>query len=69
MILGLIASVSLAIIISEIPNRRLAKIYQTTYFLPYFLSWMIVAYLGFALFNYDLGVLNNILKKAGNGAN
>ncbi len=65
MILGLIASVSLAIIISEIPNRRLAKIYQTTYFLPYFLSWMIVAYLGFALFNYDLGVLNNILKKMG----
>lgn len=65
MILGLIASVSLAIIISEIPNRKLAKIYQTTYFLPYFLSWMVVAYLAFALFNYDLGVLNKVLRKFG----
>lgn len=61
MILGLITSVGLAILISELPNRRLAKIYQTTYFLPYFLSWMVVAYLGFALFNYELGVFNKIL--------
>ena len=65
LLLGLVASVGLAILISELPNRRLAKIYQTTYFLPYFLSWMVVAYLGFALFNYELGVLNRLLKNLG----
>jgi putative aldouronate transport system permease protein len=65
MVLGLVASVSLAIAISEIPNRKLAKIYQTTYFLPYFLSWIVVSYLTFALLNYDLGVINNVLVNLG----
>lgn len=65
MILGLILSVGLAIAISEIPNRTLAKLYQTTFFLPYFLSWMVVAYLAFALLNFDLGVINRILEGFG----
>lgn len=65
MILGLICSVGLAIAISEIPNRRLAKLYQTTFFLPYFLSWIVVGYLSFALLNFDLGVVNNVLTQFG----
>jgi putative aldouronate transport system permease protein len=65
MFIGLIFSVGLAIAITELPNRRLAKAYQTAYFLPYFLSWMVVAYLVFALLNYDLGVLNKVLGSFG----
>lgn len=61
MVVGLIFSVGLAVAITELPNRRLAKAYQTAYFLPYFLSWMVVAYLVFAMLNYDLGVLNKML--------
>ncbi len=61
MAVGLIFSVGLAIAITELPNRKLAKAYQTAYFLPYFLSWMVVAYLVFAMLNYDLGVLNKMI--------
>jgi len=60
--LGLIASVAIAVGITEISNRRTAKLYQTLYFLPYFLSWVVVSYLTYALLNYEYGVLNNILR-------
>jgi putative aldouronate transport system permease protein len=61
-VLGLIASVLIAIGITEISNRRTAKVYQTLYFLPYFLSWVAVSYLVYALLNYEYGVLNSVLK-------
>ncbi len=65
MVVGLVFSVGLAIAITELPNRRLAKVYQTFYFLPYFLSWMVVAYLVFAMLNFDLGAMNKILGSFG----
>ncbi len=61
MLIGLIFSVGLAIAITELPSRKIAKVYQTAYFLPYFLSWMVVAYLVFAMLNYDLGALNKMI--------
>ncbi|UNK21232.1 ABC transporter permease subunit [Paenibacillus sp. N3/727] len=60
-VLGLILSVALAIVLSEIVNKRLAKVYQTGMFLPYFLSWVIVGYFAFSFLSYDKGVLNQIL--------
>ena len=60
--LGLIASVAIAVGITEISNRRTAKVYQTLYFLPYFLSWVVVSYLVYALLNYEYGVINNVLR-------
>ncbi len=60
-VLGLVFSVALAIILSEIINKRLAKVYQTGMFLPYFLSWVIVGYFVFSFLSYDKGVLNQIL--------
>jgi putative aldouronate transport system permease protein len=62
MTLGLIAAVAIAIGITEISNRRTAKFYQTLYFLPFFLSWVVVSYLTYALLNYDYGALNGILR-------
>jgi putative aldouronate transport system permease protein len=60
--LGLVAAVAIAIGITEISNRRTAKLYQTLYFLPFFLSWVVVSYLAWALLNYEFGALNNILR-------
>ncbi|MCU6712962.1 ABC transporter permease subunit [Paenibacillus sp. J5C_2022] len=58
---GLILSVALAIILAEIANKRLAKVYQTGMFLPYFLSWIIVGYFVFSFLSVDRGVLNRML--------
>lgn len=60
-ILGLILSVGMAIVLSEIVNKKLAKIYQTGMFLPYFLSWVVVGYFAFSFLSSERGMLNQIL--------
>lgn len=57
--------VALAIIITELRNQRTAKVYQTMFFLPYFLSWVIVSYLVYSLLSTEAGVINHVLKSIG----
>ncbi|OPA73929.1 sugar ABC transporter permease [Paenibacillus selenitireducens] len=59
-IVGLVVAVLMAIVLSEIANKRLAKVYQTGMFLPYFLSWVIVGYFVFSFLSYDKGMVNHI---------
>ncbi|MCQ6559210.1 ABC transporter permease [Paenibacillus mendelii] len=60
-VFGLIIAVGFAIILSQIVNKRLAKLYQTGMFMPYFLSWVIVGYFTFTFLSMDRGMLNQIL--------
>ncbi|WP_274648650.1 ABC transporter permease [Paenibacillus humicola] len=64
-ILGTVCSIAMAVILSEIANKRLAKWYQTGMFLPYFLSWVIVGYFVFSFLSMDRGLLNRILSGLG----
>jgi putative aldouronate transport system permease protein len=57
-ILGLVVSVAFAIILSELRNKRTAKVYQSLMFLPYFLSWVIVGYLAYGFFGNEYGYVN-----------
>lgn len=59
--LGLVLSVTMAIILYHLTQKKLAKLYQTAMFLPYFLSWIIVSYFVFSFLSVDKGVLNQIL--------
>ncbi|GGO05288.1 ABC transporter permease [Saccharibacillus kuerlensis] len=59
--LGLVFSVLMAIILSELVSRKMSKIYQTGMFLPYFLSWVIVGYFVFSFLSMDRGLLNQML--------
>ncbi|NLO86297.1 MAG: sugar ABC transporter permease [Clostridiales bacterium] len=58
-VLGLIFSVSLALMLNEIRSKRFAKLYQTSMILPHLISYVIVAYLVYALLATDNGFLNN----------
>lgn len=58
-------AVLLAILFNEILSKRMSKLYQGIMFLPYFLSWVVISYLVFALFSSDLGLVNTILKSFG----
>ena len=58
-------AVILAIMFHELLNKRASKIYQGVMFLPYFLSWVVISYLVFALFSSDLGLINTIIKTMG----
>lgn len=60
-ILGTTVSVLLAIAFNELRSRRMAKVYQTTILLPYFLSWIAVSYLFYSFLSSDKGILNNLI--------
>jgi putative aldouronate transport system permease protein len=60
-LLSLILSVTMAIILNEITNKKMAKLYQTGMFLPYFLSWVIVSYFTVSFLSVDKGVFNQVL--------
>ena len=64
-ITGTVLAVSFAIMLNELTNHRLSKIYQTSMFFPYFLSWVIVSYFVFTFLSIDKGVVNNILESMG----
>ncbi|CAM4038385.1 ABC transporter permease subunit [Paenibacillus alkaliterrae] len=64
-ILGTTLAVTVAIVIHEIANKKMAKIYQTGMFLPHFLSYVIVSYFVFSFLSVDKGVLNQLLQYFG----
>ncbi|WP_113672023.1 ABC transporter permease [Vallitalea guaymasensis] len=61
-ILVIAGSLFIAILLNEITKKKWIKLYQTIYFFPHFLSWPVVAFMTYALFQYDYGILNQILE-------
>lgn len=55
-------AIIIAIIICEIPGRFFKRFCQSAIFLPYFISWVIVGTFVFQIFNFESGIMNNILK-------
>ncbi|MGN0178006.1 MAG: ABC transporter permease [Monoglobaceae bacterium] len=66
-VLGLVIPVLFAILLSQIRNKFLPKLYQSIMFLPHFLSWVIVSYVVLALLDYNMGMINNTIIKAFGG--
>ena len=66
MVVGLVLSVALAVIIYELTNQFWAKLYHSILFLPYFISWIVVAYVVYALGSNN-GIINSILTSLGMG--
>jgi len=60
-LISMTVALALAIALAELRNQKLAKVYQSIFFLPYFLSWVVVSYLVFSLLSVDMGALNNLL--------
>lgn len=56
--INVVFGVLLAIAVSEMHGRRLAKFYQSAILLPFFMSWVVVSYLVFSVLSMDLGVIN-----------
>lgn len=59
-VLTLVISVGIALLLNEIRSRKALKAYQTTLFIPYLLSWVVVSYIAYAFFNPRLGYLNQV---------
>ena len=65
-VVGVVVPVTIAIMLNQITNKRGAKLYQTIMILPHFISYVVVSYVVFAFFSYNLGLLNtSLLPKLG----
>ena len=58
-------NILVALLLYELTNKVALKIYQTSIIVPSFISWVLVAYIGYALFATDAGIFNSILKSFG----
>ena len=62
---GILVAVSLAIMMSLLHSRKMAKTAQTLIFLPHFLSWVVVGYFVYSFLHHDKGLVNQVLTAAG----
>lgn len=60
----LIFSIAFALMLFEFSSKSV-KIYQTSLFVPYFLSWVVISYIVYIILNPDMGILNQLLKVFG----
>lgn len=61
-VFGMLFAVSCAIALNEVKNQKLSKFFQSTMFLPYFLSWIVVSYLAYSFLSPSYGILNSVRK-------
>lgn len=62
---GTLVSISLAIMFSEIRNKKFLKVTQTISIFPHFLSWAVVGGIATAFLSYDKGLVNSIVTSLG----
>ena len=63
-----ILAIVIAIFVSEINKKLFKKVSQSLIFLPYFISWVIVGTFVYAIFNYETGLLNDMITSTGGEA-
>ncbi|WP_108991175.1 ABC transporter permease [Paenibacillus agaridevorans] len=61
LVFGFPAPILLAILLNEVRNIVFKRIAQTISYLPFFVSWVVVAGIWYELFSTDGGVVNNLL--------
>ena len=62
---SLIIALMLAIFLNEIRRMLWRKLAQSVVFLPYFISWMVVSFIVFAMLNTSDGLINQTLASIG----
>lgn len=66
--IGMVAAIFIAIMLSMITNKISIKTLQTTLFLPYFLSAVVIAFMAICFLDYKSGLLNVFIKNHGGTA-
>ncbi|MBD2847416.1 sugar ABC transporter permease [Paenibacillus sp. IB182496] len=57
---GTAGAAAIALLLYEVRSRLALKFYQTTMIFPTFLSWVLVGYITYTLFNPSLGLFNQL---------
>ena len=64
-LLVLLFSLTFAVLLNRVVKKAWLKFFQTVFFFPYFLSWIVVAYMLFGFLNMDHGIINSTLERIG----
>ena len=64
-LLTVFVSVCVALLLDNISSKRSIKVMQSSMFLPYFLSWIVVSYVSHACLDYNSGIINTFLSHIG----
>ena len=59
-VVGTVLAITLALIVNELYSRRMAKIYHTIMFFPFFLSWVVVSAIVWGFLSPTMGVVNSL---------
>lgn len=62
--IGFIAPIIFALLLTEIRQTKFKKSVQTISYMPYFVSWVVVASIMFSILGSE-GIINDLLKRAG----
>ena len=65
LIVNTLLAILFSLLLNELRNKKAAKVLQTIYMLPYFLSWAVVAIVVSAFLDRSHGLVNGILKILG----
>ncbi|NCU33503.1 MAG: sugar ABC transporter permease [Candidatus Moranbacteria bacterium] len=58
---GILTAVTIAVLLYELTNRFLTKLFQTIMITPHFISWVVAGYMAYAIMQPQNGYLNNAL--------
>ncbi|MCL2410226.1 MAG: sugar ABC transporter permease [Treponema sp.] len=64
-VFGTFLAVTFSLVLSELHNKFIAKIYQTIFFFPFFLSWVVVSALVWGFLSPNMGIANYVLESLG----
>lgn len=64
-VVNMAIAIVLSLMLSEMRNRTTAKVLQTMYMLPYFLSWAVIAIVVYAFLDRQNGFINQVFKSLG----
>ncbi len=60
-LLGMAVNVFVALLLNEVRKKWAIKYFQTTMFFPYFMSWVVVAFVVYAMLSPAYGIMNDIV--------
>ncbi len=62
---GNLLQIIVALFMSELRSGKYKKVAQSMLFLPHFISWVVVGAFMYNIFNYDIGLMNGLLRTLG----
>lgn len=64
-VVGTVFAVMIALLLDSLRNRSMVRLFQTSYFLPFFISWVVAAFIFDVLFDVDKGMINQLITTFG----